>query len=75
MNDLFPKSRRRQRKSPHARTTETLLRSLMKNGLTLEQCGDAKVMGRSMYTLKKYARRFRLAFPDYVPRKLRRRKS
>lgn len=55
--------------------TEALLRRLHEKGLTLAQCADHRIMRRSLGVLKKYARRFDLAFPDYVPRKLKPKKG
>lgn len=55
--------------------TEALLRRLHEKGLTLEQCADRRIMNRAPATLKAYARRFDLAFPDYVPRKRRPKKG
>lgn len=50
---------------------EQLMRQLAGRGLTLQQLSDRRVMNRSIYTLKKHARRFEIAFPDYLPRKMR----
>ena len=51
--------------------TEQLMRQLAGRGLTLQQLSDRRVMNRSIYTLKKHARRFEIVFPDYLPRKMR----
>lgn len=55
--------------------TEALLRRLHEKGLTLAQCADKRIMKRSVGTLQKYARQFDLAFPDYIPQKLRPKKE
>jgi hypothetical protein len=62
---------------PHQRPrlAVDLLRRLHSNGLSLEQCADAKVMNRSVDTLKKYARELGLSFSDYVPLELRPKKD
>jgi hypothetical protein len=51
--------------------TELLFRRLHEKGLTIAQCADRRVMNRAVSTLQGYARKFDLAFPDYVPMKLR----
>ncbi len=58
---------------PHQRPrlAEDLLKRLHSNGLTLAQCADKRVMNRKITTLKTYARKLKLAFPDYVPMELR----
>lgn len=55
----------------HAGITEMLMRRLHEKGLSLEELCDRRVMKRSLRTLQRYARQFELAFPDYVPAKLR----
>lgn len=55
--------------------TEALIRRLHEKGLTIEQCADRRVMNRSVATLERYARKFELAFPDYVPMALRPKKE
>lgn len=64
----------RGRTTPHVMRMDALLRAYHRRGLTLEVCGDRLHLGRAQSTLKRYARRLRLSFPDYTPRKLRRRK-
>lgn len=48
---------------------------LKEKGLTLKQCADRRIMNRSLRTLQAHAREFDLAFPDYVPRKLKPKKA
>lgn len=55
----------------HADLTEFLFRRLHEKGLTIAQCADRRVMNRARSTLERYARQFDLAFPDYVPMRLR----
>lgn len=55
----------------HQRQMEALLRYYQKTGFTLAQCADPKHLNRTVGTLKDYAKRFSLAFPDYVPTELR----
>lgn len=50
------------------RRVELLLRHFHELGLPLAVCADRKHLGRKVVTLKGYARRLGLAFPDYVPR-------
>lgn len=71
--DLFRDTLTEIASGPHQRPrlVEDLLRRLNEKGLTLEQCADAKIMDRSVRTLKRYAREFDLTFPDYTPRKLK----
>lgn len=56
------------RLTSHATTTRALLTMLRDQGLTLEQCAGPKIMGRKIATLKRWARRFDIAFPDYQPK-------
>jgi hypothetical protein len=51
--------------------TEALMRRLSEKGLPLEQLCDRRMMDRSRRTLEARAREFGIAFPDYVPLKLR----
>lgn len=56
--------------------TERLLRFASKQGMTLEQCSSPLFMDRSIRTLKKQVRKIGdLTFSDYVPRKLKPKKS
>jgi hypothetical protein len=59
----------------HRRRMDAVLQHLHKAGCTLAQCADNKRMGRSLETLKPYARRLSLAFPDYVPLHMRPKKE
>lgn len=58
-----------------AAVTEALMRRFAEKGFTLEQLSDRRMMNRSVRTLQEHAREFELAFPDYVPMKLRPKKS
>lgn len=60
--------------TPQRQKVEQILRHFCAAGLTLETCADTRHMGRAMSTLKRYARRLDLKFPDYCPRHLRRKK-
>lgn len=53
------------------RRVEEILRHFHKIGLTLEVAGDRQHLDRAQSTMKKYARRLKLGFPDYVPVALR----
>lgn len=55
-------------KSYGAVTRELLLRAV-EQGKTLEQCASPLYMNRSIRTIRKWARLFDIAFPDYKPRK------
>lgn len=44
-------------------------------GLTIRVCADARHLGRAISTLKKYARRLNLKFPDYCPRHMKPKKA
>jgi hypothetical protein len=50
---------------------EACMRHFQKAGLTIATCADARHMGRSVATVKGYARQFGLRFPDYIPMALR----
>lgn len=52
----------------HQKTTRALLTRLRDQGMTLEQCAGPKIMARSITTLKRWCRKFDIAFPDYEPR-------
>lgn len=58
-----------------AATTEALMRRFSEKGFTLAQLADRRMMNRSIRTLQEHAREFDLTFPDYVPMKLRPKKS
>lgn len=75
--DLFNTALTDIANGPHnrPRLAEDLLTRLHGNGLTLEQCADKRVMNRSLDTLKGYARKLKLSFPDYVPMELRPKKE
>ncbi len=51
--------------------TEALMRRLHEKGATLEHLSGTRVMRRSVSTLRAHARKFGLAFPDYVPLAMR----
>ena len=55
--------------------TEALMRRFAEKGLTLAQLADRRMMNRSLRTLQQHAREFEISFPDYVPMKLRPKKS
>lgn len=61
--------------SNHRRRMDAVLQHLHKTGHTLASCAGPLRMGRSVDTLKPYARRLSLAFPDYVPRHMRPKKE
>lgn len=44
-----------------------LLEHFSEKGKSLKWCARDDVLGRSVDTLKAYCRRFKIAFPDYVP--------
>lgn len=52
-----------------------LLKRFSKIGLPLKTCADKQHLGREIDTLKRYARRHDLKFPDYVPRHLKPKKE
>lgn len=56
----------------HMALTEGLMRRLAEKGLTLARLADRRMMKRSLRTLEAHARKFEIAFPDYVPMALRR---
>lgn len=65
----------RARGTPHRKRMDALLLvAYHRRGLSLAVCGDRLHLGRAQSTLKRYARRLRLSFPDYTPRNLRWRK-
>lgn len=55
----------------YRRQVDALMRHFHKIGLTLEAAGDAKHLGLADETMRRHARRLKLAFPDYVPMALR----
>lgn len=59
----------------HAALTEALMRRLAEKGATLEHLASRRMMNRSLRTLKEHARTYEIAFPDYVPMKLRPKKA
>lgn len=58
-----------------AALTEALMRRFAEKGFTLAQLSDRRMMNRSVRTLQEHARTYDLQFPDYVPRKLKPKKS
>jgi hypothetical protein len=54
--------------SDHQRAMGDVLRHFHGLGYALKDCADPRRTGRSLKTLKMYARRAGLSFPDYVPR-------
>lgn len=50
---------------------EQLLKHFSANDIPLAICADGRHLGRQPDTLKRYARRLNLKFPDYVPRHMR----
>lgn len=61
--------------TPHLGTHQARLEAIMRHfcgaGLTLAVSGDVRHLNRATSTMKAYARRFGLAFPDYIPTALR----
>lgn len=57
------------------RKVGAVLKHFHKAGLTLDTCADERHLNRSLSTLKAYARRLKLAFPDYVPLAMRPKKE
>jgi hypothetical protein len=55
--------------------TEALMRRFSEKGLTLETLSGRKMMNRSVKTLQRHAREFKLIFPDYTPRSLKPKKE
>lgn len=55
----------------HAATTEALMRRFSEKRFPLKALTDPKMMNRSLTTLKAHASKYKLAFPDYVPVKMR----
>jgi len=55
--------------SSYADVTRELLIRAQQKGMTLEQCASPLYMHRRVKTLRKWARRFDMVFPDYTPRK------
>ena len=66
--DELPELEKEPRRHYVTRVTMTHAQT---NGMTLEQLSDWRVMGLSVRTLQRYARLFKLRFPDYVPYELR----
>lgn len=64
----------RARGTPHRKRMDALLLAYHRRGLSLEVCGDRLHLGRAQSTLKMYVRRLSLSFPDYTPRRLRRKR-
>lgn len=62
------------RLTPHRIRMEALLSAYQEAGLTLAVCCDRRHLGRAPSTLKRYARRLALSFPDYTPRAMRRKR-
>lgn len=56
----------------HSHLTKELMQRLAEKGLTLAMCAGPQMMNRSLGTLQGHARKYKIAFPDYVPMKLRR---
>lgn len=50
---------------------EQVLKHFASAGLERKTCADERHLGRKVETLKRYARRLNLKFPDYVPRHLK----
>lgn len=73
--DLFTGTLNDLANGPHLRGRETLTRALMtrlaEKGLTLDECAGRLMMDRKRATLEAHARKYGLAFPDYVPMTLR----
>lgn len=51
--------------------TESLMRRLAEQGMTLEEASGPKIMNRSLRTLKQHCRDFSIAFSDYTPRAMK----
>lgn len=51
----------------HKRRVAHCLKHWAAAGITLAVCSDARHLDRSVNTLKAYARKLKLRFPDYVP--------
>lgn len=54
---------------------ERVLRHFSAHSVPLETCADKRHTGRKLSTLKRYACRMDLKFPDWVPRHLRPKKE
>lgn len=54
----------------HKRRMKALMEHFCAQGRSLVDCADPRRLKRSTTTLQGYARRFGLAFPDYLPRAL-----
>lgn len=78
-NDLFGDALNEVANGPrvgsHEALTEALMRRLHEKGLRLADLASDKMMSRSLSTLQMRARRYDLAFPDYVPMRLRPKKG
>ena len=51
----------------HKRRISYCLKHWAEHGIPLSVCADRRHLDRSVNTLKAYARKLKLKFPDYVP--------
>lgn len=63
------------RRITHATRMVTLLRAFASQGRTLESLTGPRYFNRTLNTLKRYARKGEVRFPDYTPRPIRKRKA
>lgn len=59
----------------HTRQMNALMRHFCAAGLTVEQCADRQHLNKAVSTVRAFARKLNLSFPDYVPRHLRPKKE
>lgn len=71
MDTLFELEDLQPRPTKHRRQLHHALEQYSQRGLTLQEISKPAVLGISIPTLRGYARRLGLAFPDYTPRALR----
>lgn len=55
----------------HRGRMQYLLATYSERGLTLAQISDRKILNRKLSVLKRYCRKFQIAFPDYTPRSMK----
>jgi len=53
----------------------TLLKQYAEKGKTLVWCTGKKILNRKLSTLKRHCRKAEIIFPDYCPRKLKKKKD
>ena len=69
--DLFGSDNRSKRMSKRSRQMRTLLLHYQALGWELERVGHPKIANLTFKTLKKWAKRHGIAFPDYTPNDLK----